>query len=66
MIYIYIYIYIPSLVIEHLDTSQRNLTFLKYILCKLDLDPNTITIIYFKSNRCILTLSSPFIYDAMI
>ena len=56
----------PSLVIENLDTSQRNLPFLKSILCKLDLDPNTITTIYFKSNRAFLTLLSPFIYDAII
>ena len=56
----------PSLVIENLDTSQRNLPFLKSILSKLDLDPNTITTISFKSNRAFLTLSSPFIYDAII
>ena len=56
----------PSLVIENLDTSQRNLHFLKSILSNLDLDPNTITTISFKSNRAFLTLSSPFIYDAII
>ena len=55
-----------SLVIENLDTSQRNLPFLKYIISKIDLYPNTITTIYFKSNRDFLTLSSPFIYDAII
>ena len=56
----------PSLVIENLDTSQGNLPFLKSILSKLDLDPNIITTISFKSNRAFLTLSSPFICDAII
>ena len=41
----------PSLFIENLDTSQRYLPFLKSILFKLDLDPNTITTISFKSNH---------------
>ena len=42
------------------------MNFLKYMLTKHDLDPDTITTIYFKSNRAYLTLSSPFIYDAII
>ena len=56
----------PSLVIENIDTSQRNLPFLKSKIFKLDLYLNTITTIYFIYNHAFHILSSPFIYDAII
>ena len=57
---------IPSIVIEHISSSNRNIEFIKKLFISIDVDPNTIKQLSFRSHFCNIILSSPCASDALL
>ena len=62
---------IPSIVIENVSSSNRNIEYIKKLFTIADIDPNTIMQITFRSHFCNIILSSKnlmiqLIYDYLI
>ena len=57
---------IPSVVIEHISSSNRNFEFIKKLLISVDVDPNTIKQLSIRSHFCNIILSFPCASDALL
>ena len=56
----------PSIVIEHISTTDRNISYIKSLFLSLSLDSNCITSYSFRSHYVNLSLSSPCISDSLL
>ena len=56
----------PSIVIEHISTTDRNISYIKSLFLALSLDSNCITSYSFRSHYVNLSLSSPCISDSLL
>ena len=57
---------IPSIVIEHISSSNRNIEFIKILFISVYVDPNTIKQLSFSSHFCNIILSYPFASDTLL
>ena len=57
---------IPSIVIEHIDLKNRNISYIKSLFSHLRLHHNTIGNISFHSHYCNIIVSSPYIRDTLL
>ena len=57
---------IPSIFIENVSSSDRNIEYIKTLFTTADIDPNTIMQITFRSHFCNIILSSPCASDSLL
>ena len=56
----------PYLVIEHISSTDRNISYIKSLFLALSLDSNCITSYYFRSHYVNISLYSPCISDSLL
>ena len=56
----------PSVVIERIYSSNRNIEYIKKLFRSIKVDPNTIKQLTFRSHFCNIMLSSPCASDTLL